>query len=384
MNQETREQLIDKPVVGRAAAALLLPKQQQEEIRVLKETVARLQDQLTRTEERLACTEERLARAEEQILTSAGTADERWNAATATFDSLGEGIRGQEKRLEEERTERERAFDKGMSELLKDGERMSALRTELSLHNAVWGSRERLHISPDAYVYPCLMNTNSGEITVEEYTYAGPGVSLLAGTHDSRMTGFPRRDLTPGTGCDIHIGKGVWLCANCTVLGPCRIGNHAVIAAGAVVTPGTEVEPYAVYAGVPARKVREITPMTEEETAALQPEKRLFTRGWYTREPLADGTGVCTGRWMIRKEAEILLTDGHTALRYVYPPAEQVPNTVTVSAGDFTDRVPLERSGELRLPEGTTGTVRLSVDTLWVPDALTGNGDTRELGIFIY
>lgn len=36
------------------------------------------------------------------------------------------------------------------------------------------------------------------------------------------------------------------------------IGNHSVIAAGAVVLPGTIVEPGSIYAGVPAKKVKDI------------------------------------------------------------------------------------------------------------------------------
>jgi carbonic anhydrase/acetyltransferase-like protein (isoleucine patch superfamily) len=36
------------------------------------------------------------------------------------------------------------------------------------------------------------------------------------------------------------------------------IGNHSVIAAGAIVLPGTRIEPGSIYAGIPAKKVKEI------------------------------------------------------------------------------------------------------------------------------
>ena len=36
---------------------------------------------------------------------------------------------------------------------------------------------------------------------------------------------------------DIIIGEGVWLGTNAIILGPNRIGDNAVIASGAVVTP---------------------------------------------------------------------------------------------------------------------------------------------------
>jgi acetyltransferase-like isoleucine patch superfamily enzyme len=42
------------------------------------------------------------------------------------------------------------------------------------------------------------------------------------------------------------------------VLGPCRIGDHAVVAAGALVKD--DVPPYAIVAGVPARVVGSVRP----------------------------------------------------------------------------------------------------------------------------
>lgn len=51
----------------------------------------------------------------------------------------------------------------------------------------------------------------------------------------------------------IEIGNDVWIGAHVTVLDGCRIGNGAVIAAGAVVTG--DVEPMSVVAGIPARVI---------------------------------------------------------------------------------------------------------------------------------
>jgi len=53
----------------------------------------------------------------------------------------------------------------------------------------------------------------------------------------------------------LEIGNDVWIGDRVTVLSGChRIGNGAVIAAGAVVT--RDVEPYSIVGGVPARKIR--------------------------------------------------------------------------------------------------------------------------------
>jgi acetyltransferase-like isoleucine patch superfamily enzyme len=65
-----------------------------------------------------------------------------------------------------------------------------------------------------------------------------------------------------------ELGEFVFVGANAVVLMGCRIGHHSVIAAGAVVREGTEVPPYSLVAGVPARVVRSI----ETEVAAWRAE----------------------------------------------------------------------------------------------------------------
>jgi chloramphenicol O-acetyltransferase type B len=53
---------------------------------------------------------------------------------------------------------------------------------------------------------------------------------------------------------DVVIGNDVWLCSNSMVLSGVSIGHGAVVAAGAVVT--SDVEPYSVVAGNPARHIK--------------------------------------------------------------------------------------------------------------------------------
>ena len=42
------------------------------------------------------------------------------------------------------------------------------------------------------------------------------------------------------------------------------VGSNSVIAAGAVVLPGTEIEPGSIYAGVPAKRVKDVGPEMRE------------------------------------------------------------------------------------------------------------------------
>lgn len=55
---------------------------------------------------------------------------------------------------------------------------------------------------------------------------------------------------------DIHVEDEVWIGARVVVFPGVTIGRCSVIGAGSVVRQ--DVEPYTVYAGVPARKIREI------------------------------------------------------------------------------------------------------------------------------
>lgn len=119
-----------------------------------------------------------------------------------------------------------------------------------------YGDPSRLHISPSAAMVNTLYNTSSGSIVVGDYTFTGHNVSLITGSHNYESLLLDRLRGAPTEGRDIVIGKGVWICSNATILGPCEIGDHAVIGAGSVVTPGTVIKEKTIYAGVPAKLIK--------------------------------------------------------------------------------------------------------------------------------
>ncbi len=57
-------------------------------------------------------------------------------------------------------------------------------------------------------------------------------------------------------GCTVH--DNVLIGMGAIVMDGAEIGENSVIAAGAVVLPGTKVEPGSIYAGMPAKKVKDI------------------------------------------------------------------------------------------------------------------------------
>jgi putative colanic acid biosynthesis acetyltransferase WcaF len=74
-------------------------------------------------------------------------------------------------------------------------------------------------------------------------------VKLFTGSHNYKKPSF---DLMTGS---ITIEDGVWICAGSIINMGVTLGNHSIIAAGSVVSKNTE--PYGIYQGNPAVKIRE-------------------------------------------------------------------------------------------------------------------------------
>ena len=250
----------------------------------------------------------------------------------------------------------------------RDEEALRHLNRVMSVQPTVWGDERRLHLSPAAAMGPCLFNVNSGEITVGDYSFAGSGVSLLAGSHDMRLTGYLRRDAELREGCDITVGKGVWLCSGCTLLGPCTVGDNAVVAAGAVVTPGTEIPASTIWGGVPAKQIGVLDlPEGGEnpESAVFSALERgggtLMTEGW-SEKKVFEGIAA-PGYYLTGKQGVLLALKGTYGLAWGVRGAELCRVTLQGEAGSVT----LElngKSGEqevaLPVPEGGPGEVRVS------------------------
>jgi acetyltransferase-like isoleucine patch superfamily enzyme len=61
------------------------------------------------------------------------------------------------------------------------------------------------------------------------------------------------------------------------------VGAGSVIAAGAVVTQGTLVEPYSVYAGVPARLIKKADQAKHLEMIERIAHNYVRYAGWYRK-----------------------------------------------------------------------------------------------------
>ena len=97
--------------------------------------------------------------------------------------------------------------------------------------------------------FGCLFDGRKFRITTGSNVSIGPEATILTLGHDPRSATFEDR------GGDVVIGDRVWIGYRAIVLPGVCIGEGAVIGAGAVVAKN--VEPYAIVAGNPARKIGE-------------------------------------------------------------------------------------------------------------------------------
>lgn len=131
------------------------------------------------------------------------------------------------------------------------------MRDAVTRHPLIIGTpnpEQRVHLGKGVQLTNVIFNVASGDITVGDYTFIAHNALLLAATHELGHTGKARQKAIPDAGCDIVIGRGVFVATGATIIGPCVVGDNAVIGAGAVVAGGT-VDAGTIVGGVPARPI---------------------------------------------------------------------------------------------------------------------------------
>ena len=94
-------------------------------------------------------------------------------------------------------------------------------------------------------------------------------------------------DVSVGHNATIHgarIDDNCLIGMNAVVLDNAHVPSGCFIAAGALVLSGAELEPDSVYAGVPARKVKQITPEQREQIVRRTARDYMHYASWYAEE----------------------------------------------------------------------------------------------------
>ena len=110
--------------------------------------------------------------------------------------------------------------------------------------------------------FDCILDGRCG-IVLGAHVNLSSQVAIWTLQHDHRDPGFAT------VGAPVIVGDHAWLSFRATLLPGVRIGERAVIAAGAVVT--RDVPPGAIMAGVPAVQVGERAATLDYELAGTPP-----------------------------------------------------------------------------------------------------------------
>ena len=124
-------------------------------------------------------------------------------------------------------------------------------------YHAMWGGRHT-HIGKGVYInFNCTL-VDDAQIYIGDGTMIAPNVTIVAASYP-----VSPRLRAEGYGCNkpVHIGKNVWIAANATILQGVRIGDNSIIGAASVVTK--DVPENVIVMGSPAKIFREITPEDE-------------------------------------------------------------------------------------------------------------------------
>lgn len=92
-----------------------------------------------------------------------------------------------------------------------------------------------------------------GKLEIGDNTIFGPGVSIHCENHNFSDLETPIR-LQGATRKGVKIGKDCWIGSKAVILDGVTIGDHVIVAAGAVVTK--DVPDYAIVGGVPAKVIK--------------------------------------------------------------------------------------------------------------------------------
>lgn len=114
-----------------------------------------------------------------------------------------------------------------------------------------------------------------GTIRLGEASGIGQHSVAVAANHQVRLGREYLYTAWNETRTGVEIGDNVWVAANCVLLPGTRIGSNSVIGAGSVVSG--EVPANEIWAGVPARKVKDVPadgsagPQTRSEQSPAPP-----------------------------------------------------------------------------------------------------------------
>jgi len=111
-------------------------------------------------------------------------------------------------------------------------------------------------IRPSTMLFADPRNGDDGSIIIEDDVMLGSGVHIYVANHRYNDKSIPVLQQGHYEAKTVTLKKGCWVGANSIILPGVTIGENSVVGAGSVVTK--DILPYAVYAGNPAKHIKDI------------------------------------------------------------------------------------------------------------------------------
>lgn len=135
--------------------------------------------------------------------------------------------------------------------------------------------------------YNAVLRGDVNKITIGDRTNIQDGVvihTLYEGSPHPSQTVIGD-DVSVGHNAIIHgarIGNRCLIGMGATVLDNAVVGEGCIVAAGALVLSGAVLEPGGLYAGVPAKRVRDVSPEQQRDIIERTARDYRMYASWYT------------------------------------------------------------------------------------------------------
>ncbi|QQR86276.1 MAG: colanic acid biosynthesis acetyltransferase WcaF [Flavobacteriales bacterium] len=107
----------------------------------------------------------------------------------------------------------------------------------------------KLTIGDHCWIGQAAWLDNIDKLTLEDHVVISQGAMIIIGSHDYKKVDYPTMSKP------VVLERGCWVGAGAMVLLGVRMKTHSVLAACSVAT--TDLEPYMIYRGNPAKPARE-------------------------------------------------------------------------------------------------------------------------------
>lgn len=123
-----------------------------------------------------------------------------------------------------------------------------------------------IKIGADSLIGEYTVIRGQGGVQIGDRVYTSPHSQLIAVNHvfDDKAVSFTEQGITAK---GIVVEDDVWIGSAAIITDGVRVGKGSIVAAGAVVT--SDVPPYTVVGGIPARKIREVGERVVEDGNAV-------------------------------------------------------------------------------------------------------------------